>query len=250
MLRYYRQLFISGIVLAVALTLLSGEQTAAAMRFEGSADETGFVLHYAIPGVARGTLMLEEPGDSGAIPINAFGTDLAEMEFTLNEIIDEPPTVNIHYVLSSSYVENQEGDQAVPFGSFGAVLNPLGLRFMRPQGHDFEASVLITNSRAKYVITVDLPPLIVGQEFSGTATPAENTVQETITSSIDGSLLAEITVAFFLPADDLELPENLFTIISIDFDSHLPSIDDAYGTLPVPNGSYLVWYDFEGFVLP
>ncbi len=236
------------IIMLITTVLLTGfsSRAYAMMRFEGSASEDGFLLAYTVPGVGRDVVALENPGDTGLITIAYLGTELAKVELTLNEITSDPEAVNLHVAMTSEFFGMFEIDLPVPFGAFGADINFMGRRYMPTGNHDIDVSALLTKNRVKYEAHIDLPPVIADTKWSGTATPADNVIHETIENSNDDSVLLELTLELFAPPQaELEISDNIFMTVNYDIVSNIPYFTSVEGTAPVPYGSYHIWYDPE-----
>jgi hypothetical protein len=227
----------------------------AVIGFEATSNKDGFSLKYNAPFVGMGNIKLENPGDTATITIRLLLVKTAEIEIALNEIISDPGVVNLHFVLKmilDTPEENTdpeedstfETDIPIPFGTYGVSINLMGQRLMPIEGHDIEASVLLTKNSTDYVVEVDLPPLIDGQEWSGTATPSKNTINEEVRSSIDDSLILGIELDLEYPSDFLttiHYKVNTPIALTREDDDSGDNSGDEFKTITLPNGSYHIW---------
>lgn len=220
------------------------------ITFSASAGEDGVTINYNIPLMLPGNVILREPGDSQEIRIALATVEIATIQLTLNSVTTSPPVVNLHYAGTSPYATIPEGDIPVPFGEIGAAVNIFG-NFLNTLGdYDFEASLLLKANRAQYDIAANLPDMVV-DSWKGEAVPGNNEIHEQVLYAGDGSVLADvnITLAWEMP---------LFTTVTYDItvtppgaaETDIPldnatTIPPLQGTIPVPNGSYHVWFNLN-----
>jgi len=236
---------ISILTVLVAGLLVSAAQ--AQIRFEASADETGISIFYDIIFVGANSFTLDSPGDSQSISISPFFINVADITVTLNEISTEPPGVTLGVAATSPLLPQPvEADVTIPFGEVGANV-VLGAFFREPitGNNTFDASVLFTMFSTDYEVVADLPDIPVQGQWSGTADSANNIIQEQVVISegvtLDLSFVVEpglfttnvsyeIDMNFDFPGGGQAIPDNA---------TGFPPIT---GMLPVPNGSYHIWY--------
>jgi hypothetical protein len=229
----------------------------AAITFSVESGQDGFFMRYTIPFIGIGRVTLDNPGDSDTIPVSFGLIKLADVELELNSI--QTNACSLHYVIVSSYIPEPapEGDISVPFGSFGAVANLMGKRFMRTGDNDIDISLLLTNNQTRYEVIADIPGL-VDDSWSGTADSSNSIIEEQVTNPESGATIADVALTL-----DYSLP--FFTNVTYDItfylsapgsqddtdnatDTQIPPIQG--GPVPVPNGSYHFWADIDETAVP
>lgn len=238
------------IVFVLLLVTLWLPHAEAFMRFEAAAGEDGFSLEYFALFAGIGSVRLKQPGDTAAIPLRIMFSKIGEIELTLVEITADSSALNLHVAASTILApaeqsEILEADIPVPFGTYGAVINLLGITMPSLGDHAIEAALLLMKNKASYAVTADLPPLIVDQQWTGTATPQDNATHEEIRNPLDDSLLFEVDLGF-------EYPSDFMATITATISNHTtppdPEIEEY--TITVPNGSYSFWGEPAAPLLP
>ncbi|MEI6128288.1 MAG: hypothetical protein WCQ99_17205 [Pseudomonadota bacterium] len=223
-------------------------QAALPIQFSASASESGLSINYNIPFVGIGNVALDEPGKSQTINLAFLTIQLATIELTLNEVTAEPPAVNVHYAVTSPFFQVPEKDISIPFGELGAALNVFGIFPPVKQGnHSIEAALLLKKNKVQYDVEANIVS-VIADSWVGNAVPGNNEINEKIITQ-NGTELANVQLAF-----DWTVP--LFTNVTYDvtiampvpegMDNStmiLPPVELKGGPIPIPNGSYHVWFN-------
>jgi hypothetical protein len=238
------------IVFVLLLVTLWLPHAEAFMRFEAAAGEDGFSLAYFAPLVGIGSVRLEQPGDTTAIPLRIMFSKIGEIELTLVEVTPDSSALNLHVAATTILGPAAPGgifeaDMPVPFGTYGAVVNLLGTTMPSLGDHAIEAALLLMKNRVSYTVSADLPPLIVDQQWNGMATLEDSATHEELRNPLDDSLLFEVDLGF-------EHPSDFMATITATISNHTtppdPEIEEY--TITVPNGSYHFWSDPAAPLLP
>ncbi len=260
----FNKKIISFFTMAIFLTIAFISQANASIKVEVRSSENGFFLKYSVPAMGKGRVNLQNPGDTETVKIRVMMVKLADVELTLNEITSDPDLVSLHYVVTSKNMpetEAMEGDFSVPFGDFGAEINFNGKKFVSTGDSAVDISLLLTKDKTEYAANINFAIALFGlelnfdQDLAGTATPADNIIQEQILNPIDDSVLLDINI-------EVDYSSNLYTVLNYEIVPNMPSVgpqEDNTGDEPgipfqgkitLPNGSYHVWadMDFESFV--
>jgi len=207
------------------------------LRVEVSADENGLSLHYVALLAGVGSVRLTDPGDSAVIPLRIMFSKVGEIELALVSIAAGNATMVLHAAIATiadpaGQPALFEADFPLPFGTYGVEINPLGRSMPSLGAYALEAGAVLLSSRTSYDIRADLPPLIIDQQWAGTATPEDNLIHEEVRSSLDGSLLLEADLA-------LEYQTAFMTTVSatLQRSASPPDIDPELYTVTIPNGS-------------
>lgn len=225
-------------------------QAALPIKFSASAGESGVTIDYNIPFIGIGNVALEEPGTSQTVNLAILSFQLATIELTLNAITLEPPSVNVHYAITSPFTQVPESDISIPFGEIGAVLNVFGkLPPLKQGNNNVEAVLLMKKNKLQYDIEANLPEIII-DSWAGKAIPGNNEIHEKITTA-DGSQLADVNLTFdwSLPlVTNVTYDITIATPVPEGMDNStiaVPPVQLKGGPIPVPNGSYHVWFNIN-----
>lgn len=234
------------------LCCMFGPGTAAAGipgYFTAKADETGVEISYLLPALGA-KMVVVTPDQPATVDLRLMGSPLADVTLSMTGVSETPPGVMLHYLVESQFIPAAEGDVTVPYGEVGAQLNFFGVLPMLPGNGDIEVTLLLQKNRATYYVAADLPAFSLDEPWLGTATPANNQIEKQIAvQTAEGAATADVTVAFSWDTPGMtsisfeitltpDLPEGLPP--GFDNETLMPPIQG--GPIPVPNGSYRLWF--------
>ncbi len=199
--------------------------------------------------------MTVTPDAPATVDIQLLNNPIATVTLSMQGISEMPPGVMLHYVVESQSFQIPEGDITIPFGELGAEINLYGKLPIPPGGNDIEISLLLLNNRARYYIAADMPEFTL-EPLEGVATAQDNQLtRQIILNRDEGQLQVDITLSFswelpmttgisydisFTPV----LPDDLSDIpVDLDNATDIPPIQG--GPIPLPNGSYHVWFNAQ-----
>jgi hypothetical protein len=244
---WFMGLFIS------VVTIIAASPVMAAIATELRANEEGLYVQYDLGILGGSKEILLGPGD----PMTEIFAikKLISIEAAVTDINLEENKIQIRAKISSLFFKQEpiEVPIALPFGSFGIYADFKDRQFVPLEGHDIEASLLLSKLQMQYGVNVNLGDIFEGQ-WEGEATPENNTVHEVIVNPADGSTMAEIDLT-------LKRTSKFFTVLQYDIsltpqENVLSSMEggiqnpqDISGKILLPNGTYHIWADLDMFNL-
>lgn len=217
-----------------------------------SASQDGFQLGYNLPFMNIGNVNLACINDQSDINLHISFIRLISIQLSLAAINADatPPSLTLHYALTGGLLSRflpdplPQGDIPVPFLEAGLQAALLG-KIYKPLGNnDADISLLLTKSKTRYGVNVDMSML--QDNWSGEVTPASNTFSEKVV--INSQEIADIQVT-------LDYGSYFFTMASYSITLTPPSLSGETladnttiepitgGPIPLPNGSYRLWYN-------
>lgn len=216
--------------------------------FTARADEESVTISYLLPVLGAKTVTVS-PGNPATIEVKVLNNPLATVTLSMEGLSETMEGVVLHYRIQGQTFPSTEGEITVPFGEIGAELNFFGILPMLPGTGDIEVTLLLLKNRASYYIAADLPAFSI-EPWSGTATPENNqTVRQITVQTAEGEATADITVTFSwdIPGSTAVSFEAVLTPVlpegmpdGFDNQTVLPPIQA--GPIPLPNGSYHLWF--------
>jgi len=216
--------------------------------FSAKADQTSVTISYLLPllGAKTVTVTSDQPA---TIELKLLNNPLATVTLSMVGLSEEMEGVVVHYLVEGQNIPAAEGEVTIPFGELGAEMNFFGILPMRPGNGNVEVTLLLLKNRATYYLAADLPAFSL-EPWSGTATPAQNQIAKQITvQTAEGEATADITITFSwdMPATtgiafDIQLTPVLPEGIPEGFDNETTMPPIQAGPIPIPNGSYHLWY--------
>ena len=238
----------SGII-GLFISLILASPVMAAIATEIRANEEGLYVQYDLGRLGGSREIVLGPGDPMT---EVFAMrKLIAIEAAVTDIIPEENKLQIRVKISSLFFKQEaiEVPIALPFGSFGIYADFRERRFIPPEGHDIEASLLLSKLQMQYGVNVNLGE-IFDSHWEGEATPDDNTIHEVIVNPADGSTVAEIDLT-------LKYAATFFTILQYNIslapqENVLSSSEGAKqdpqaisGKMLLPNGAYHIWADLD-----
>lgn len=228
----------AGACIVIVLCLAFTAPAAARISAQLTASDAGLYVDYDlwILGKKQTTLT---PG-SQPLVISVMG--LATIELSVPEIQADAGILKINARASAPLfgIAPVDADLPVPFGDYGVYYSLFERRFIPTGDSTVELSAVLTRFTTEYDVTINLEPLFTGR-WTGTKNAADNIIHEVVENSLDDSTL-DITIA-------LDYASVYFTNVTLTI-----AKDGApagpMGPLPVPNGTFHIWADFELSALP
>jgi len=237
-----------GLVISV-ITIITASPAMAAIATELRANEEGLYVQYDLGILGGSKEILLAPGD----PMTEIFAikKLIAIEAAVTEIIPEENKIQIRAKISSLFFKQEaiEVPIALPFGSFGIYADFRERQFIPPEGHDIEASLLLSKLQMQYAVNANLGDIFQGH-WEGDATPSDNTIHEIIVNPADGSTVAEIDLV-------LKHASKFFTVLQYNISlapqqNELSSMEGKQqnpqaisGKILLPNGAYHIWADLD-----
>lgn len=235
--------------IGLIISLITASPVMAAIATEMRANEEGLYVQYDLGILGGSGEVILGPGD----PLTEIFAikKLISIEAAVTDINLEENKIQIRAKISSLFFKQEpiEVPIALPFGSFGIYADFRNRQFIPLEGHDIEASLLLSKLQMQYGVNVNLGDIFEGQ-WEGEATPEDNTIHEVIVNPADGSTMAEIDLT-------LKHISKFFTVLQYDIyltpqENEFSSLEGGIqnpqaisGKILLPNGAYHIWADLE-----
>lgn len=216
--------------------------------FTARTNEQSITISYLLPVLGAKTVTVTQDSPV-TIEVKVLNKTLATVTLSMEGLSETMEGVVLHYSIQGETFPANEGEITVPFGEIGAELNFFGVLPMLPGTGDIEVTLLLLKNRALYYIAVDLPGLVI-EQWSGTATPEDNQISKQITVQTDqGGATADISITFswdILASTAISFEAVLTPVLPEGmpdgFDNQTMLSPIQAGPIPVPNGSYHLWF--------
>jgi len=232
-MRRFITMCVSGIFIAALFCLVFTAPANAKISAELRADAAGLYVNYDLWILGKSQATLTPDSQPLAIPV----LGLATIELSVLDVQADAKIVTIHTKVSAPAFgpEPVEADLPVPFGDYGIYYSLFERKFIPIGDHKIEISALLTRFTTQYDINIDLEPLFSGH-WLGTKNPADNIIHETIENPLDGTTF-DITI-------ELEYKCAYITNMTLTIGGLAgKSVEPLQ--IPVPNGTFHLWADFE-----
>lgn len=228
----------AGAFIVIVFCLAFTAPAAARISAQLTASDAGLYVDYDLWILGKKQTTLTPGGQPLVIPV----LGLATIELTVLEVQADAGMVKIHAKASAPMfgIPAVEKDLLVPFGDYGLYYSLFERQFIPIGDHKIEISALLTRFTTEYDVNINLEPVFTGR-WTGTRNAADNIIHEVVENPLDDSTL-DITIA-------LDYASVYFTNVTLTIAKDgAPA--SPMGPLPVPNGTFHIWADFELSELP